>query len=202
VTLDREAFPFLAVLGLSAIPVLVWIPYALFLLAPLLLFTLWFFRDPNRVPPTERGIVLSPADGRILRSGPSGISIFLNVFDVHVCRTPIGGRVVSVDHVAGRFLAAFKAEASEQNERAEILVEGADGVRMRFVLVAGLVARRIVCRVNPGRTLAAGERVGIIRFGSRVDLVLPEGFAPAVGIGDRVTAGETVLARRGTGAST
>jgi phosphatidylserine decarboxylase len=194
VKLDREAGPFLAALALAGIAAAVWAPLLLAVVAPATAFTLWFFRDPDRVAPAEDGAVLSPADGRIVRSGPEGISVFLNVFDVHVCRSPVRGRVVSVVHVPGKFVAAFRESASEQNERAEILVEGPEG-RTLLVLVAGLVARRIVCRVRPGQTLAAGERVGMIRFGSRVDLVLPGSLAPAVKVGDRVTAGETVLAR-------
>jgi phosphatidylserine decarboxylase len=106
--------------------------------------------------------------------------------------------VVSVVHVPGRFLAAFKDESSEQNERAEIVVES-DAGRVRFVLVAGLIARRIVCRVRPGQVLEAGERVGIIRFGSRVDLHLPDGIAPEAQLRQRVVAGVTVLARSVTG---
>jgi phosphatidylserine decarboxylase len=192
--LDREAAPFLATLALAGIAAAIWAPLLLAGIAPATAFTLWFFRDPERVAPPDEAAVLSPADGRIVRSGPDGISVFLNVFDVHVCRSPVRGRVVSVVHVPGKFVAAFRDSASEQNERAEILVEGPEG-RTLLVLVAGLVARRIVCRVRPGQALAAGERVGMIRFGSRVDLKLPGSLAPSVKVGDRVTAGETVLAR-------
>jgi phosphatidylserine decarboxylase len=119
----------------------------------------------------------------------------MNVFDVHVCRSPVAGRVMSVGHQPGRFLAAMTDESSEQNERTAIVVQPPDGASVRMVLVAGLVARRIVCRVAVGRTLRSGERVGIIRFGSRVDLDLPPGATPAVRVGDRVVAGETVVAR-------
>jgi phosphatidylserine decarboxylase len=194
VKLDREAGPFLAALALAGIAAAIWAPILLAVLAPATAFTLWFFRDPERVAPADADAAVSPADGKIIRSGPDGISVFLNVFDVHVCRSPVRGRVVSVVHVPGKFVAAFRDEASEHNERAEIIVEGEEG-RTRLVLVAGLVARRIVCRVRPGQVLEAGERVGMIRFGSRVDLVLPGRLAPAVKVGDRVTAGETILAR-------
>jgi len=193
VKLDREAGPFLAALAIAGIAAAIWAPLLLAAIVPATAFTLWFFRDPERVAPSDAAVV-SPADGKIVRCGADGISVFLNVFDVHVCRSPVRGRVVSVVHVPGRFVAAFRDDASEHNERAEILVEGDEG-RTRLVLVAGLVARRIVCRVRPGQVLEAGERVGMIRFGSRVDLVLPDGLAPSVKIGDRVTAGETVLAR-------
>jgi phosphatidylserine decarboxylase len=194
VTLDREAAPFLVVLALVGIAAGVLLPVLLLLIVPATAFTLWFFRDPDRVAPADPSAVVSPADGRIIRSSPDGISVFLNVFDVHVCRSPVRGKVVSVEHVPGTFVAAFRDSASEQNERAEIVVEGEEG-RTKLVLVAGLIARRIVCRVHPGQALRAGERVGMIRFGSRVDVSLPGGVAPVVKVGDRVSAGETVLAR-------
>jgi phosphatidylserine decarboxylase len=160
----------------------------------LLAFTLWFFRDPERRTPDDPAALISPADGRVIRVDPARISIFLNVFNVHVCRTPIAGRVESVVHTKGRFLAAFKDEASEQNERAVLEVAGG-GHRIRFTLVAGLVARRILTWVAEGRTLQAGERIGLIRFGSRVDIDLPADTTPGVSVGDRVVAGETVIAR-------
>ena len=162
----------------------------------LLTFTLNFFRDPERHAPENADALISPADGRIIRADSARVSIFMNVFNVHVCRSPVTGRVTSVEHEPGRFLAAMKAEASEQNERTTIVVQPPTGDPVRFVLVAGLIARRIVCRVAAGQALRAGERAGIIRFGSRVDLDLPAGTAPAVGVGDRVVAGETVVARR------
>jgi len=195
-TLDRAGWPF--VLGLGALT------FAAFWFAPLLaavgalllVFTLNFFRDPDRSPPGDPQALVSPADGRIIRADGTRVSIFMNVFNVHVCRTPVAGRVKSVAHEPGRFLAAMKPQASEQNERTAIVVQPPAGDPVRFVLVAGLIARRIVCRVEPGRELVAGERVGIIRFGSRVDLDLPAGASPAVRVGDRVVAGETVVARR------
>jgi len=194
--LDRAGWPF--VLGLAAITlVLVMVAAPLALVSGLLLiFTLNFFRDPERLAPEGRHVLLSPADGRIIRADAFRVSIFMNVFDVHVCRSPVAGTVASVVHEPGRFLAAMKDEAGEQNERTVVVVQPADGAPVRFVLVAGLVARRIVCRVEAGRTLAQGERVGIIRFGSRVDVDLPEGSTPAVRVKDRVVAGATVIARR------
>jgi len=194
--LDRAAWPFIAGLGSVAIVLLAVAPALAAVFCVLLVFTLNFFRDPERDPPGDPGALISPADGRIIRADASRISIFMNVFDVHVCRSPVAGRVTSVVHEPGRFFAAMKDEASEHNERTAIIVQPEDGAPVRFVLVAGLVARRIVCRVAAGHALRAGARVGIIRFGSRVDLDLPPGGAPTVRIGDRVVAGETVVARR------
>jgi len=160
----------------------------------LLLFTLWFFRDPERETPDDPLALISPADGRILVATESKISIFMNVFDVHVCRSPAAGRIEEVQHFSGQFLAAYKDSASEHNERASIRLRQGES-ELTFTLVAGLIARRIVCRLVPGQVLHAGERVGLIRFGSRVDVSPPPGFSPRVRIGDRVTAGETVIAR-------
>ena len=195
-SLDRAAWPF--VLGLSVLTLaLAWYsPLSAAGGVVLLLFTLNFFRDPERRSPADPAALVSPADGKIIRADAVRVSIFMNVFDVHVCRSPVAGRVASVTHRAGRFLAAMKDEASDENERTTIVVEPQHGAPVRFVLVAGLIARRIVCRVAAGRELAAGERVGIIRFGSRVDIDLPARSSPVVAVGDRVVAGETVVARR------
>jgi phosphatidylserine decarboxylase len=192
--IDREAWPFASVAAAAALLAGLWHPLAA--LPPLvaLAFVVWFFRDPPRTPPGAADALISPADGRIIQAGPRTVSVFMNVFDVHVCRAPAAGVVAAVEHSPGRFLAAWKDEAPVANERATITLEQG-GTVCRFTLVAGLVARRIVCRVRPGQTLAAGERVGLIRFGSRVDLELPEGATPEVRIGQRVVAGETPLAR-------
>lgn len=195
-TLDRAALPFVAGFGAAAIISALWTAWASVPFVFLTLFSLWFFRDPARHPPARQDVLLSPADGRVIRVESGSISIFLNVFDVHVCRTPSAGRVKSVDHVPGRFLAAFKDEASEVNERAVLVVKSPLGSEVRFVLVAGLVARRIVCRVRIGDTLEAGDRIGLIRFGSRVDVDVPGDYSPRVVPGQRVRAGETILAER------
>jgi phosphatidylserine decarboxylase len=190
-----EALPFVAVLGVSmlALGALTHVAFAA-PLAALLLFTLWFFRDPERHTPEDPHAVISPADGKIIRADKDEISVFMNVFDVHVCRSPIAAEVAAVDHRSGRFLAAYKDAASDHNER--VSIELRDGQRkLTFTLVAGLIARRIVCRVTPGQLLRAGERIGLIRFGSRVDVVLPPGSTPQVRSGQRVVAGVTVLAR-------
>jgi len=195
-TLDRAGWPFVAVLGAITLGLAVWAPAFAVLGALALIFTLNFFRDPERKTTADANALISPADGRIIRADASRVSIFMNVFDVHVCRCPIAGRVTSVVHEHGRFLAAMRDDASEHNERTAIVVQPADGPPVRFVLVAGLVARRIVCRVAPGAEMAQGGRVGIIRFGSRVDVDLPLGAAPSVAVGDRVVAGMSVVARR------
>mgnify|MGYP006399384797 CR=1 FL=1 len=180
-----------------------------------------FFRDPERVVPQSEGAIVSPADGLVtliaeveppeelqiddgsgiagLPSGPvTRVSIFMSVFDVHINRAPIGGVVRRLVYLPGRFLNADLDKASEENERQHIMIERADGVRIGFTQIAGLVARRIVPFVKVGDTLGVGQRVGLIRFGSRVDVYLPAGTDSKVLLGQRVIAGETVLAEIGT----
>ena len=190
----REAWPWVALccgIGLAAAAL-----HPLFAVPGLLAagFVLWFFRDPERVAPDEAGIAVSPADGRVLRAGPQSISIFMNVFDVHVCRSPLAADVESLEHRSGRFLAAYRDDAAERNECVTLLLRDGEQV-LRCALVAGLVARRIVPRVRPGQRLARGERIGLIQFGSRVDVELPPGAEVAVRRGQRVTAGVSVIAR-------
>jgi phosphatidylserine decarboxylase len=192
--LDPAGWPFVASVAAATLIVAVWHAGYAIIPALLLLFCLNFFRDPERKTPSDPGALISPADGRIIRADAQRISIFMNVFDVHVCRAPATGQVAAVEHVPGRFLAAMKDGASEQNERTSITLM-AGGVPVRFTLVAGLIARRIVCRVRAGQALGIGDRIGIIRFGSRVDVDLPAGAAPAVAIGQRVVAGESSIAR-------
>ena len=162
---------------------------------------LGFFRDPDRTAPDLPGAVLAPADGRVMVItealdpwvGPAvRVSIFLSPLDVHVNRAPIGGLVKNVEYVAGRFLAAYRPEASEQNERCAVSLDG-DRARVTVTQISGVLARRIVCRVRPGDTVRAGERYGLIRFGSRTDLVLPRGTDLRVQVGDRVRGGESVM---------
>ena len=189
-------------------------------LAFLTLGVLAFFRDPQRVTPQGERFLVAPADGLITLirkvdpprelvlddgTGAPGlpavpvtrVSIFMSVFDVHINRSPIGGTVRRVVYIPGKFMNADLDKASEDNERQHILVERSDGARIGFTQIAGLVARRIVPFVKPGDMLAAGQRVGLIRFGSRVDVYLPEGTEPRVLLGQRVVAGETVLAEFG-----
>ena len=180
--------------------------------------TIWvaaFFRDPVRTTPRGANLVIAPADGLItliarvpappeLR-GPEGlaegeytrVSIFMSVFDVHINRAPIAGRVRRIAYIPGKFLNADLDKASEDNERQHFLVESGEGVRIGFTQIAGLVARRILSFVREGDSVEAGQRVGLIRFGSRVDVFLPEGTGPRVLLGQRTIAGETVLAEIG-----
>lgn len=168
----------------------------------------YFFRDPDRVTPTRKGLVVSPADGRVqmitaavpppeLGLGDAmrtRVSIFLNVFDVHVNRIPADGTIEEVDYREGTFVNASLDKASEDNERASVLLRLADGRDLVFVQIAGLVARRIICDVKPEQAVSAGERYGLIRFGSRADIYLPDGVEPLVVVGQRTVGGETVIA--------
>lgn len=159
----------------------------------------FFFRDPERFPPAEAGAILAPADGRVVRIGPSmdgrrgtEVSIFLSLFDVHINRAPCAGRIEEVLPSAGTFRVAWKEEASRRNAQTLIHLKG--GPRDIFVRqVAGILARQIVTWVRPGQEVRAGERIGMIRFGSRVDLLLPEGVGSMVQIGDQVKGGESVM---------
>lgn len=191
----KESFPIVTVLCLAAAAGAFLLHY-LAAVPPLVLvlFTLWFFRDPERTAPSDPSALVSPADGKVIKANGETVSVFMNVFDVHICRSPMEGRLAKIDHRSGRFMAAFRDEASEQNERASLLVAGEER-QLGFTLVAGLIARRIVLWVSPGERLEKGQRVGLIRFGSRVDVSLPPGGRPAVAIGEKVRAGETVIAR-------
>ncbi|GAA5059116.1 phosphatidylserine decarboxylase [Erythrobacter westpacificensis] len=180
-----------------------------------------FFRDPERVVPQGQQLMVSPADGLVTlisqvtppvelqgatEDGGRGlgkepvtrISIFMSVFDVHVNRSPISGTIRRIVYIPGTFMNADLDKASEENERQHVLIERGDGTAIGFTQIAGMVARRIVPFVKPGDIVAAGQRVGLIRFGSRVDVYLPAGTEPKVLLGQRVIAGETVLAEIGT----
>lgn len=180
--------------------------------------TIWtaaFFRDPVRTTPVGEGLIVAPADGLVTMItnvpppkeliGEDGlpddpvvrVSIFMSVFDVHINRTPIAGTILKVVYIAGKFLNADLDKASEDNERQHILVEGADGTKVAFTQIAGLVARRIVPWIKPGDRVATGQRVGLIRFGSRVDVYLPAGTSSQVLLGQRTLAGETIVGRVG-----
>jgi phosphatidylserine decarboxylase len=176
------------------------------------LLTAWcvyFFRDPERITPIEEGLVISPADGIVSLISQAAlpkelgleddsiytrVSIFLNVFDVHVNRVPIDGTVIKSVYKPGKFLNASLDKASEQNERQSIALKTNSGKTMAFVQIAGLVARRILCDLQKDQQVLAGERFGLIRFGSRVDVYLPQGVNPLVVLGQRMIAGETVIA--------
>ena len=181
--------------------------------------TIWiasFFRDPIRTTPRGDKLIVAPADGLItmiarvppppeLRGGQglaegeyTRVSIFMSVFDVHINRAPVTGRVTRIAYVPGKFINADLDKASEDNERQHLLFERADGTRIGITQIAGLVARRILAFVREGDLVEAGQRVGLIRFGSRVDIYLPEGTAPRVLLGLRSIAGETVIAELGS----
>ena len=175
-------------------------PWAAIPFAILAVFCLWFFRDPERTAPIGAGLAVSPADGKVvlIRPEPDGrtrMAIFLNVFDVHVNRSPIAGQVKSVKYKAGKFLVASEVAASVENEQNTLVVEG-DGTSLEFSQIAGLIARRIVCDKKPGDVVRRGERIGLIKFGSRVDLLFGPEWTLAVKVGERVTAGETVIAKK------
>ena len=200
--------------AIAAVSLFVWD----FVTWPLVFLTLGvaaFFRDPVRVTPQGEGMIVAPADGLVTMiqrvplppelSGPQAlgdepmvrVSIFMSVFDVHINRTPISGTVRHVIYISGKFLNADLDKASEENERQHILVEDRHGTRIGFTQIAGFVARRIVGFVKPGDMVVAGQRVGLIRFGSRVDVFLPENYGCEIVLGQRTIAGETILARRG-----
>ena len=203
-----QGYPFIGGFALAAL-VLFWLwPPLGWLATVATLWCVYFFRDPPRVTPAREGIVVAPADGRVssvteavpppelnfgTRQLPR-VSIFMSVFDCHVNRSPIAGRVERMVYRAGAFVSADLDKASESNERNVLVISSGSGPRLVVVQIAGLVARRIVPFVREGDAIAAGQRIGMIRFGSRVDVYLPEGSMPLVAQGQVVTAGETVLA--------
>jgi phosphatidylserine decarboxylase len=183
------------------------------ILAAVTVWVLSFFRDPVRTTPRGDKLIVAPADGLItmiarvrppaelrgdLEDGDyTRVSIFMSVFDVHINRAPISGRVKRVAYVPGKFVNADLDKASEDNERQHMLIEGGDGLKIAFTQIAGLVARRILSFVREGDVVDAGQRIGLIRFGSRVDVYLPAGTAPKVLLGQRAIAGETIIAEYG-----
>ena len=205
----REGWPVIAtaagVLGLvGAVGTLAGHPLSLVPLVLGVAGCLYFFRDPERVPPPDDRLVVSPADGRVLavvdereervlHAPATRISIFMSPLDVHVNRNPVSGTVEQVEHSAGKFRAAFADKASLDNERNALVLESG-GRRYLLVQIAGALARRIVCHVAPGDRVRRGDRFGMIMFGSRVDLFLPPGVRACVRKGDRVRAGTSVLA--------
>ena len=206
--IDRAGYPFIA---MALVPVGVCLAAGLPLLAlPLVGLTVgvaMFFRDPDRVAPQAAEAVVSPADGRVLYAGtadrtqaPPGdwvqISIFLSPLDVHVNRVPIAGQITRVEHVPGTFLPAYRDGAAARNERTEIWLEHT-GQTIVFRQVVGTLARRVVCRVAAGARVQTGQRFGIMKFGSRMDLFMPTTATLVVTVGERVRGGETVVARLG-----
>ena len=204
-TIDRAGYPFIG--GTVAVALAAALTVGSVGAVPLLIlaaFFLYFFRDPNRDSPQDPTLVLSPADGRVLVSGPADlkaappgdwkqISIFLSPMDVHVNRTPVSGRVTKVDFRRGKFLPAYHQDAAAANERSEIWVDHG-GIPVVFRQLVGILARRVVCRVQPGAELSAGERIGLMKFGSRMDVFLPPTSELKVKTGDTVIGGVTVIA--------
>lgn len=208
VPIHRAGWPFIAGFAIvSVIMASVWSPLGwLGLVATL--WCVYFFRDPPRTVPQRTGLAVSPADGRVIMIEPAvpppelamgdapmmRVSIFLNIFNVHVNRVPADGMVVAAAYHPGRFLNAALDKASDENERMAVRLRLEDGREMAFVQIAGLVARRIVSTLTDGQAVKTGERYGLIRFGSRVDVYLPAGAQPIVAVGQTAIAGETVLA--------
>jgi phosphatidylserine decarboxylase len=206
--IHREGFPFIAGFAVATL-VLFWLWQPLgWLGAIATLWCVYFFRDPSRVTPIREGIVVAPADGRVCqvvkvvpprelelgeRSLPR-VSIFMSVFDCHINRSPVAGRIERIVYRAGKFLSADLDKASEDNERNAFVIVTGGGQRLAVIQIAGLIARRIVCFAREGDSLRAGQRIGMIRFGSRVDVYLPEGARVLAGEGQIAIAGETVFA--------
>ncbi len=208
VPIHPEGYPFIGRFALASL-VLFWLWSPLGWIGVVLtLWCVYFFRDPPRVTPVREGLIIAPADGRIsqvvaavpppelaLGSRPlARVSIFMSVFDCHINRSPVSGRIERIHYTPGVFLNADLDKASEHNERNGFVIATAGGLRVGVVQIAGLIARRIVPFAREGQAVAAGERIGMIRFGSRVDVYLPENVRPLVGQGQTALAGETVIA--------
>ena len=204
--MDRAGWPFVGAAAAPAVAAWWWgWPWVALVCAALAVFLAFFFRDPHRVVPSDRSAVVSPADGRVLVAGtaepaaaPAGewkqVSIFLSPLNVHINRIPIGGLVTKVERLPGRFLAAYRREAATKNSRNEVWIER-EGRTVVCRQVVGVLARRLVCRVARGATVQTGDRYGLMKFGSRIDLFLPPTVTIEVSVGDAVRGGETVLAR-------
>lgn len=208
VPMHKEGRKFVAIFAvITLILGLIWQPL-FWLGCGLTVWCYYFFRDPVRMIPQQEGLVLSPADGVVslisdvmppveleLGDAPlTRVSVFMNVFNCHVNRAPIAGRVTQIAYHKGKFVNASLDKASEHNERNGLTIESDAGVRIGVVQIAGLVARRIVCFVAPNDTIDVGHRFGLIRFGSRLDIYLPKGVHPLVSVGQTAVAGETILA--------
>jgi phosphatidylserine decarboxylase len=208
VPIHPEGYPFIGIFALASL-ILFWLWSPLGWIGVVLtIWCVYFFRDPPRTTPVREGLIISPADGRIsqvvaavppaeLQLGTRPlmrVSIFMSVFDCHINRSPVSGRIERIHYTPGVFLNADLDKASEDNERNGFVMVTAGGVRIGLVQIAGLIARRIVKFTHEGQSIAAGERIGLIRFGSRVDVYLPENVRPLVGTGQTATAGETIIA--------
>lgn len=204
----RDGHKFITIAAVAALVfLLVWPPLG-WVLVVLALFIAYFFRDPERVTPLREGLVVSPADGRVssievvrppvelgLGDGMrQRVSVFLSVLDVHINRSPVAGSIKRSVYVPGAFVNAALDKASEENERRSLVIEQADGTEIAVVQIAGLIARRIVTFKNEGESVGVGERFGLIRFGSRVDVYLPPGHTSLVAVGQTTIGGETIIA--------
>lgn len=208
VPINRAGYPFIGIFLIAAIALYSWWIPAGLLGFVLTAWCVYFFRDPDRVTPTDENLVISPADGVVqsivdavpppeLEMGElplTRVAVFMNVFNVHVNRVPITGKITGKHYRPGKFLNASLDKASIDNERMSLKVANEAGQEIAFVQIAGLVARRIICDVDVGNKMLAGQRFGLIRFGSRVDVYLPKGVTPKVCVGQMSIAGETVLA--------
>lgn len=207
VPIHREGYPFIAVF--AVVTLLIWLlsTYLFFVGLVLTAWCIYFFRDPQRVTPVDDRLIISPADGVVSAVGPAvppqelglgasemtRVSVFMNVFSCHVNRAPTRGRIAVIQHRAGKFLNAELDKASAENERNGVVIESPNGT-VAVVQVAGLVARRIVCWASPNDNIGTGERFGLIRFGSRVDVYLPAAARPRVAVGQIAVGGETIIA--------
>jgi len=207
VPINRAGWPFIGAFALATVGLALVSPWLGVVGVVLTAWCTYFFRDPTRVTPARQGLMVSPADGVVQSVAPAApppelglgdalrdrVSVFMNVFDVHVNRIPIEGAVTRLAYRPGKFFNASLDKASEDNERQGLVID-AEGRDIGVVQIAGLVARRIKCTLAEGQAVKTGERFGLIRFGSRVDVYLPDGVAPLVCVGQRAVAGETVIA--------
>lgn len=208
VPINRAGWPFIAIFAAVTMVVAYYYEPLGWIGVILTLWCTYFFRDPDRTTPVREGLVISPADGVVQSIGPAvppaeigmgdqprnRISVFMNVFNVHVNRIPITGKIVKLAYRPGKFFNASLDKASEYNERQSFHMQTEDGADIGVVQIAGLIARRIKCDLSDNQSVKTGERFGLIRFGSRVDVYLPDGISPLVAVGQLTIAGETVLA--------
>ncbi|OUR76748.1 phosphatidylserine decarboxylase [Alphaproteobacteria bacterium 46_93_T64] len=208
VPINKEGYRFIAIFAVVTLLLFMASTFLGWIGVVLTLWCVYFFRDPDRHVPTSEGLIVSPADGVVQvieRSVPPEelglgndpllrISVFLNVFNVHVNRVPLAGTVIKQVYRPGKFLNAALDKASEENERHAVHVRSKDGKDIIFVQIAGLIARRIVCDLSDNQEVRTGERFGLIRFGSRTDIYLPDGVEPQVGVGQNMVGGETIIA--------
>lgn len=207
VPIHREGYPFIAAFAVATLVLWLISTYLFFIGLILTAWCIYFYRDPQRVTPVDDRLVIAPADGVVSAVGPAvppqelglgaiemtRISVFMDVFSCHVNRAPTRGRIAVIQHRAGKFLNADLDKASTENERNGLVIDSPHG-QLAVVQIAGLVARRIVCWAGVGENIGTGERFGLIRFGSRVDVYLPDGARPRVAVGQTAVGGETIIA--------